>query len=143
MKTLTITLLIAISGCAEAQAGWLHRTAIAVDVAACAASAADGVSTKVVINAGGEETNPLFTGPNRGNISWPKLIGYKAIACALPYVLHAAYHHVGQNSNAQDESAIATGLAATGLYTWATWHNIDLAQELVRRNRAISTANLR
>lgn len=125
LRLLSLALLVC-SMCSAAWPSWLtrHRVLKAEEIYACAASAADGLTTYKGVELGGHEENPLFIKPGTGGrINWPVLITYKSIICALPFVLEVAAHQSTGHEKAADAVALSISSTSAATFSWAAYHN--------------------
>ena len=92
--------------------------------AACAASVLDITSTVASINAGNHETNALFI--SNGHVSYPKLIGIKAVMCGAPIL---AAELIGRRHPHSAVPWLGLAGAQAGYFSFAVGHNYQIAEE--------------
>jgi hypothetical protein len=104
---------------------WARRVTF---IAACAASLGfDALTTRAAVVNGGVEGNPMFAGA-KGSPSWGRVIGVKLGIAGVSGVLQET-HMFGKWKSANADwtwSAVNAGTAS--VYTWAGFHNLELAK---------------
>jgi hypothetical protein len=98
---------------------WLRRLTLA---AACAASFWDVQTTRDGIAAGGQEDNPLFSGP-QGRPRWGRIVGFKAGTCAASWI--AEEHFANRGSS--DRFWIGVNTVSAGSLAGVALHNLRVA----------------
>jgi hypothetical protein len=106
-----------------------RKTLYALEATACAASAADGISTALAIGAGAHETNPFLVKSGSGNLSVPKLIAFKSVMCAAPIAINWFIHKKHPDSHA-DYMGFAPSIGASLYYSWAAKHNFAVIADI-------------
>jgi len=116
MKRLLVILLCACS--LDAAPRWLTSPAMrrVLTAGACAASFADAYSTRRALSAGAYERNPLVASQGR-------MIGLKVGVCAATVAL-------GELAPRQSGMVTALAGAQLGVFSWATAHNVRVAESL-------------
>lgn len=118
-------------------ADFKHKLLYGIEAAACAASVADGVTTYQATALGARETNPfLVRRGTDGEVSWAKLIGFKAMLCAAPIGISVFAHRHARERNA-DLISLPIAIAATGFYSFAAVHNIGVIHDQRQINKGI------
>jgi hypothetical protein len=112
---------------------WIRRATL---VAGCAASLVfDTLSTRRAINAGAIEGNGLLSN-GQGNPNWGAMIGLKAGLCGASAVMEETRSfHAWKTPNA-DWTWTSLNLGTTAVYTWAGFHNLNLANTLTTTSSA-------
>jgi hypothetical protein len=141
VKTIYLSLLIAVSMAAVSaqnyventpkqpgsKAKWIRRATL---VAGCAASLVfDTLSTRRAVANGAIESNALLTGSN-GNVSWGRAIGLKAGLCGGSAVIQETHSFGLWKTPAADWAWTAANVGTASVYTWAGFHNFNLAKDL-------------
>jgi hypothetical protein len=141
VKVITTGLLIALSMAAlsaqnfiesaskqpGSRAKWIRRATL---VAGCAASLVfDTLSTRRAVANGAVEANGLLTGSN-GSVSWGRVIGLKASLCGGSAVIQETHVFGSWKTPAADWTWTAVNAGTASVYTWAGFHNLDLAKDL-------------
>lgn len=139
MKLLCVALLAASSASALSAADlpdsehprtpkrvWIRRATL---VAACAASLAfDTLTTRRATAAGGIESNGLFAN-SQNQPQWGRMIAIKAAFCGASAVLQETHLFRAWQTPAADWTWTGVNAGATGIYSWAGWHNLRIAQK--------------
>jgi hypothetical protein len=109
------------------KAKWIRRATL---VAGCAASLVfDTLSTRRAVADGAIESNPLLTGSN-GNVSWGRAIGLKAGLCGGSAVIQETHVFGSWKTPAADWAWTLANAGTASVYTWAGFHNLNLARDL-------------
>jgi hypothetical protein len=138
VKFLCIGLLLAFSTSAVSAAdlfnsehprtkrAWIRRATLA---AGCAASLVfDTWSTRRATAAGAVETNGLFAN-SQGQPQWGHMIAIKAGACGVSALVEETHLFHSWRSPAADWTWTGINAGTAGVYSWAGWHNLRLAQK--------------
>ena len=106
---------------------WIRRATL---VAGCAASLAfDTITSQRAYAAGAIETNGLLAN-SQGRPQWTRIIGIKASSCAGLAILQETHTFGAWQGPISDRVWTFTNLGITGEYTWAGFHNLNLANSL-------------
>jgi hypothetical protein len=138
VKLLCIGLLIVSSGAARAanlldsehprtpKRVWIRRATLA---AGCAASLAfDTFTTRKAVNAGGIETNSLFSN-SQGQPQWGRMFALKAGVCGASAVLQETHIFRTWETPSADWTWVGVNAGTAGVFTWAGWHNLEVAKK--------------
>lgn len=105
---------------------WIRRATL---VAGCAASLAfDTLTTRRAVSAGAVESNGLFAN-SQGQPQWGRMIAIKAGLCGVSAVLQETHIFKTWETPAADWTWAGINAATTGIYSWAGWHNLQVAQQ--------------
>ena len=141
MKTIYLGLLIAVSMAAVSAQNYVENTPKqpgskakrirrATLVAGCAASLVfDTLSTRRAIVNGAVESNALLRSSN-GNVSWGRAIGLKAGLCGGSAVIQETHVFGLWKTPAADWAWTVANAGTASVYTWAGFHNLNLAKDL-------------
>jgi hypothetical protein len=130
VKILCLGLLLAFSIPAADRAPkrvWVRRATL---VTGCAASLIfDTLSTRRAINAGAIESTGIFAGP-QGNPQWGRMIGIKAGLCGATAIMQETHVFRAWKSPNADWAWAGINASTAAVYTWAGFHNLNLANDL-------------
>jgi hypothetical protein len=106
---------------------WIRRATL---VAGCAASLAfDTITTRRAFAAGAIETNSLLA-DSQGRPQWSRIIGVKSAGCAASAILQETHIFGTWKTPTADHAWTFLNLGVTAEYTWAGFHNLNLATSL-------------
>jgi hypothetical protein len=106
---------------------WIRRVTL---IAGCAASLAfDTITTRRAAAAGGVEGNGILA-DSEGRPQWGRVIGLKSGSCAASSVLQETHMFGAWKGPNADPVWTGVNLGITAEYTWAGFHNLNLANTM-------------